>query len=591
MLTGRSSLRVWCDLGREGVSRLGGWLARPAGACLSFFLLIVVVVGRPWEYWDLPQGDTAYYYRAAGSLVSQGRFGGPSHLVFSPVYLTFFAGVRLLFSDPHAAVIVQRYLTLVLAGGTVLLCARRVLPSPWSWLAAAWWMVVPENSRPVFEVHVFSFALFAAGCWLAGGGRLARGWGLAVLVLVSLGLRNELAPAAGLFFLLAALYEWRARPPSPVVPLWRRWLELSGPSLLVVLLAVVVARTRLDSGSWRDVPASFRARQQMNLSQVFAFGYQQRHPEWGKSPWTESGELMQEVFGKPMPTVGEAWRAHPRALWEHMQWNFRLLPEGLQLALLGAHSGTSAPDFGAPQRGGNWMVLAGSAGLVLLWLSGLAFIRRPAWAWLDETRHWTWVALATGIPSTLVAIATQRPRPSYMYGTTFLLLLGTVWVAAAWVTRWRSGRSLPPTATAGAIALSLALVAALASWPKPVRGVRNDVARLEPHRRLFSQKDQVFCTNRAWAQELTTYLSPPGKRRVRCVPLSRITSLVDANTSLGAALDQERVQALYLADDAVLDARLAPLVTGTLPGWRTAGLGDQRKSRWRILERESAASR
>ena len=528
--------------------------------------------------------DTAGYYWNAGWVASEAKFRGARELVYSPAYVGFLGLVRAFFSEPYTALVLQRCLTALLAGFAVLLCARRVLPSPWSWLAAAWWFAVPENSRPLFDIHLFSFIPFAFGCWLAGtkGDLVARGWSLALFVFSAIALRNELAPAAVLFFLAVAIYEWRRGAPGSRT--LRHWLPLIAPSLFVVLFGMFVAGTRLDSGSWRDLSGEFQRRQRANLPQVFAFGYQQRHPEWKANPWTDNDGLMENVFGKPRPSVAEAWRANPSALLEHTLWNFRLVPSGLQLALLGDFSGHLSPAFEWPKPApGSTALLIASAALAMVWLSGLAFLRRPTWAWLDEPRRWTWLALACALPSTFAAIATQRPRPCYVYSTTLLVVLGTVWLVAAWVRRGRHGSPLPQPITVAAICGVLALAFIFSPKPKGTRLILEDLGHLTPHRWILRTRSNVFCSNRPWAQDLVFYLSQPGKAIARDISLEKITSAVDRGTPVAAALEQEGVTSLYLTGETLKDQRIAPLTAGALPGWQILGLSRERKRPWLVI--------
>src|SRR5262249_54479164 len=65
-----------------------------------------------------------------------------------------------------------------------------------------------------------------------------------------------------------------------------------------------------------------------NMCQVFAVGYQQRHPEWDKNPMLQCDGLMISTFGTPIPSLVEMLRQNPRAVLHHFWWNASLTPSG-----------------------------------------------------------------------------------------------------------------------------------------------------------------------------------------------------------------------------------------------------------------------
>src|SRR5262249_45836826 len=59
----------------------------------------------------------------------------------------------------------------------------------------------------------------------------------------------------------------------------------------------------------------------LNICQVFAFGYQQRHSDFSASPWTECQQLMLRIYGEPEPSLTKAVHENPMAMLEHFAWN------------------------------------------------------------------------------------------------------------------------------------------------------------------------------------------------------------------------------------------------------------------------------
>jgi len=83
----------------------------------------------------------------------------------------------------------------------------------------------------------------------------------------------------------------------------------------------------------------------MNMSQVYAVGYQQRHQEWDKNPMLDCVALMESTFGEPTPSLLEMLRRNPVAVLYHFWWNISLIPSGIQLLLFNASAGAVNPDY------------------------------------------------------------------------------------------------------------------------------------------------------------------------------------------------------------------------------------------------------
>src|SRR5262249_10666545 len=113
-------------------------------------------------------------------------------------------------------------------------------------------------------------------------------------------------------------------------------------ALAACVVLVFYGRSTIKGNRLRAV---FSAKHTINMGQVFAFGYQQRHPEWNHNPWLEFQELMVAYLGKELPTLRQMIAANPQAVWDHFQWNLGLTGNGLQLLLFNASSGRTNPDY------------------------------------------------------------------------------------------------------------------------------------------------------------------------------------------------------------------------------------------------------
>ena len=528
------------------------WWLSPLGAWLTMLLWTGVVLWGCWERLDLQPADTSAYFASGYSWMQNGHFAAPGELVFSPLYAMFFGTVQGSFSDAYTATIVHRLLIVAAAAAAVLGLARSVLPRAWAWLLAAWWVALPQNSYAYFEVHVFGFALITFGCWLAGAGdgRFWRGAGLAVISVAALTVRNEFTPAALLFAAACAVFEIRrARLGKQTMQETKKaFRQLLVPSVIVACLATPLWFAERNTAHWDDLRAAFAKRSRANLRQVYPFGYRQRHADWQGDPWWGGGDLMKRDFGRDDPTFGEAARFNPRAVMEHILWNARLIPAGLQLALFGTYAGAIAPDFGTTPENSRWTWWS-SIAVTISVVAGLFSIRHQ---WLRQ-RHrtfpgaWTWVALFCCLPTSLIAIATQRPRPSYIYTLTLLLMVLAMAGARAIAGKVRVPAwlhtALPQAASFALLVIVLSIAARARPQPRPML---EDYRRLAPFERLFSDPANVFASNTARSSCLVHYLARDNGKAARAQPFPLDT---DGALSFQEVLEKSTANVLYLTGD------------------------------------------
>src|SRR5262249_17632557 len=207
-------------------------------------------------------------------------------------------------------------------------------------------------------------------------------------------------------------------PPQGKRVLWAYALPLA---LVPLLCLLAYCRSTLQG---RELLHIFKRKHTLNMAQVYCFGYQQRHPEWTKSPWTEYEGLMQAHFGRDLLPLSEMFAHNRRAVLEHFAWNFHLLPAGLQLLLFNATAGTDNPDY-VPIHSdcaevGRWSYLL----VGVLVLGGVLCACRWRWWWENwlRERAFGWLVMAAFVPVSCMIIATQRPRPSYLFSLSLFIM-------------------------------------------------------------------------------------------------------------------------------------------------------------------------
>jgi hypothetical protein len=559
----------------------------PWFAYLALAILQLHVVWGAWEYRDLTTGDTAGYYVLARGWSTDLTV----NIMWSPLYTAYYGTALWLFPDLWVATLAHRLVIVFAASLLALAVLRRLLPPGLAWLTAAWWAALPINFNTLYEVHLFS-ALPVFACWLlllAGRGPWARGVALALLAAGAVLVRNELAIAFGLTAALCLGWEvLAARHGGP--GLGRRLLAYALP--LAVVAALCVGAYARSIFQFPELRKEYRIKHTLNMAQVYSFGYQQRHPEWKHSPWTEYHDLMTAHFGKDQLSLREMLAANPRAVLGHFAWNTRLLPSGVELLLFNATGGKMNPDYVPAETGSKRARRLGLLALGVLAAGGLllAWRWRYWWgAWLRD-RAGAWLAMGAFLPVWALVIITQRPRPSYLFTLSLALMAAVgmaVHVLLSQVPSLR--RRLAALAPAAMLALCLLVRPhyVTAEGPAPHR-LRALVERMRPFEELLAPKGLTLLQG-DYAGEISLYVG----RNYYARPLGyEVIHRWKRDVPLEVCLAGEKVDVFYLNEELLrfLQADPSPLAhsfLGPTPprGWELVGRGDTPGDRWRLFRR------
>lgn len=505
--------------------------------CLVLILILVGFHFRSSEWWDLPKGDTSYYWLAAGDWNEDGAFSSAGRLTFSPLYCAYLGSVAHWFPDAPSAVFVHRFLILSAVSIGVWFALNRILTPFWAWMGALWWIALPTNWRAMFEVHLFGFGLILVAAGLAGVRRSAlwHGLGLAFLVLSAFFVRNEFIPAVFLFAGYALWDILRCSENGPTDKC-RNFAMLASPSFIAILAVLDLFSGNPDSLDPEKIASAFTARQRINLQQVYAFGYSQRNPLWKKDPWTQGASLLEEHFGRRDATFFDALKSNPKRIWEHMSWNLSLVPDGLQLALFGHRAGPYTPDFAdGNRRPGKAIGL--TIALALVWVIGFwcIYIGRdkiPTILRNPQIPLGTWMILLSCVPSCVLAIVSQRPRPSYIFPLSLLLMACTLWILGRLIELLKSmdmrgvdflNKLRKPVTLFLACGIPWIIVVKN-QVPKAPHPLRDDYAVLSGIREKLDDADTKIAMDAAYAKDLLNYLAPTPKMHVTGVPIAPLAS-------------------------------------------------------------------
>lgn len=550
--------------------------------------LLLKIVWGMWEWRDLTYGDTSFYNLNAHEWLQGGRFKRSSDLSFSPLYTVFYSWFIGAFTSDYAATICHRLAILFILGPAILLLCRLALPRGVAWFIAAWWVVLPINWNSLYEVHLFALIMFVAGSCFAGlrDSTFARASGVACFFAGSLLVRNEFLLATGLLGAASAAWEFRSwkKSGNSVTSLARQLFKLAAPSLVVLLVSAFIFRSSFHS--WKQVLADFNDRQRLNISQVYAFSYQQRHPEWTKNPWADGNELLKQDFGTTEVTFGTLVRTNPRAFWEHVGWNLRLLPSGLQLGMFNCFSGRDTPDFIEFKGGSKFAKVASAIFCVVIGAGIVCFLRRKVlWLrFLRGRRAWCWFAMATTLVPSMVAIVTQRPRPSYIFMMSLFLMMLAGLCFSAVLKQLRVNRffnSLSPL-----LAVPVILFAQSKKDTAQIYSGRpyfQIYQRLYPFRSVFANERTVYGAERS-PSDILMYL---GRRFGPDLAHALSPSSQDGTgAAFGQFLSDAKITLLYLDFDSL--ERLAVkewLASGDADQWSVLAKHDYPSEKWLLVQK------
>lgn len=391
----------------------------------ALFLLQAKVLWGIWEYKDITFGDTSSYFLNA----SQWFQNYTVNIAWSPLYTAFYGSLLHISSDPYAVTVLHRVIIVFAITLMVLALMRQLLPRSVAWIVSAWWAILPIHFDSLYEVHLFSVIAPLSACLLAAykPTAWARGCALAIIACSSFLIRNELVVAAAVLALVYILWETRliriAKSEARSIPSLKHYLYSYGLPLLLAAFVVIFFYWRSDI-KYPQLKGVFADKHSLNMCQVYAFGYQQRHPEWTKSPWLECQELIQQHFGSPQLSLSEMIRRNPRAVLENMLWNIRLTPNGLQLLLFNVSSGSMTPDY-IPVFKSNAALLFSFVMLALLVCGVILFYRDKSfwWNYWIKSRFMGWMTLISLAAVSPFVILSQRPRPAYLFTTGIFLML------------------------------------------------------------------------------------------------------------------------------------------------------------------------
>ncbi len=567
--------------GRRTLTYAHGALLRP---WLSYALIVALqlrVVWGVWQYKDFEPFDTAGYFPMAASWAH----GLHDDAIWSPLYTNTWGTIIWLSPTTYGAAMMMHLVTVLGASVLVLAVLRKLLAPATALLIAAWWALLPPNFNVYYDVHLFGLLPLLVVVLLVARSpnRRTLGISLALLAATTLLMRNEMVIATALLAVAIVVHERRHRRVERVAV--RSYALLYGvPLAVVLLLAGGVYWRSYVQGS--DFSKEARVKHELNFCQVYAFNYQQRHPErFRGNAFTECEPLVQHDFRRRTPSFLQAVAANPRAMAAFTAWNGRLLLSGLQVALFGATATADQPDYIPVRTNEAYAAVLSVLALALL-IGGIVAIRRRWAAWRREwltPRGWAAIVLGAYAFTTLVVALTQRPRPEYMYPLTVGLMLALGLSAEALLARLRTRMMMPALAIASVALLLIAVPSFYSPAPRPLHDA---VARLQPLKARLQVPGSVLVSGGDGA-DTCMYLANDYSRHCSSPSWGALSARLAAGVPMATVLRDAKALAFYVEPGLLADPAVARFVAAPSGGWRKLASGGAGPSGWDVLVRVS----
>jgi hypothetical protein len=576
---------------------------------ISYLMLLLLQLKVLWgiQHRDLAVGDESGYYSRAFLWFKDFSVD----IVWSPLYTSFLGTLMHISTDAYVVTTLHRLILVFVADVMILALMRRLLPRWIAWLVAAWWAILPIAFDTVSTVHLFAVIPVVAA-WLLilhGPSPWARGGAIAVLAVTTILVRNEYFLAMATLAGVCVWWETRVARQEVHESERRPVSYLLGYGVPLLMAAAVVlcfyARTiHQFPDVWTGAPlrnfpppwavhSGLKPKHTINMCQVYAVGYQQRHPEWDKDPMLDCVALMESTFGEPTPSLLDMLRRDPVAVLDHFWWNLSLTPSGIQLLLFNASAGAVNPDYFPVQLHSlRALVLSLITGSVLTLGLFLLYRDRRFWweHWLKD-RALGWLAMLSVVPVAGLIIPTQRPRPAYLFCHGIVLMALTGMCLFAIIHRFGG---LPRLSGWLPIVMVTVLLVVPQHYPSEgsARPLLALYRRLAPFEAVFNRPDTVFLVSRN-PLEIHGYV---GHNYFTSPLLNFDYTILDgaaADRPLPLFLDQRGITLFYVDEGLWQKLSANPthrafLTAPESAGWKILAGQPAGAGRWMLLRKETA---
>lgn len=552
----------------------------------SYTAIALVQLRAIWGIWrnaDLTNGDSSYYFSDAAT------WAHTFHLNFVdyPLYDALWGTILIVVRSVYGSTIIQRVLIIYLVTFLVLGVTRKLLAPAIALLVTAWWISIPSNSDPLYEIHLLGAATPLVVILIVARWPQRRGIGAAIGVLLASAVltRSEFVLAAILFALVALVYELRLhfkRRCPPVVEYMKAYLL---PLFLVSIVALGTYSLSYVQGS--AVSQQLRTKEAQGFAQFYSIDYQQEFPsQFTGNPWVDFAPLMHHLFRQTEPTFLSALAANPPAVVRFVGWNLRLYPAAIQVALLGASSFRNNPG-NDPAILQQWYPNLLTVLAILIVLIALVIqSRRYDFALRGMPSRSRWILLTMFLIATtevIIGLGT-RPWDEYIYGLTICFLILVGWSGSIVFLRYRLSQALAPLSIL-VIATLLALLPSF--YPPGQRPLYDALRELQIAKSYLARPNSILVAN-SNANILCNYLARDHFNECTGLAWQSLRVEVNATTSVADALSRAHARVIFADSGLLADPLFASFVaTASTAGWRQLSQGSGPSGPWRVLVRRA----
>jgi hypothetical protein len=260
----------------------------------------------------------------------------------------------------------------------------------------------------------------------------------------------------------------------------------------------------------------------------------------------------------------------------HFWWNLGLIPNGLEVLLFNARAGNFDPDY-APTHVAIYPIVLGILVLVLLTAGAILAWRARSKMPLSWISNRAMIAFLPLLAMAIPVVLTQRPRPSYFFYVSVIVIAATMGAIALML---RRRPEICRSFDIGALAVASGLILfmprySLPAYLPPGRPLLQKLEHLAPQRTvLLKAQGRVILGE--WASNLIYYLDlnlPSGfpDEGSQVVFGNDLLRRWDGTTPLEQFLAEQRVQVLYLDPHELARLRTQPQAKNMLDNPRGAG--------------------
>jgi hypothetical protein len=291
---------------------------------------------------------------------------------------------------------------------------------------------------------------------------------------------------------------------------------------------------------------------------------------------------MQQVFGRPLPSVAQAAKANLNAMVSFVGWNLREVPSAIALGLFDASPGGDNPGYTVVNLRNRFAaVLSILVGIVLI--AGSVMLVRDWEFWRQWLARRRWAVIVLGsivIGNVLVVIGEERPWTEY----TFALTVGALFVIgvclSALLRRLVSMRVLAVLAAGATIVLAAAIPPFYHPGPRPVH---DGVQRLNVVRDTLDAPGAVMVAP-GLGQSMCLYLARSFEHYCNAQVWPVLRTQVSRSRSVETVLAKTKASVIYADTTLVSDPLLKRFFAAPRKyGWRQIAGGIGSDGPWRVL--------